>query len=912
MATGRQEQAIATGPFFAALSFLLFTAILLFGKGMGLYTDWLWFTETGYAAVFWTELRARLTLGGTTAAVLFLWMIAHYRVARWQWDRPRPVYTEDWLQFPARRQLLVRLDRLAPALILAASLMAGLLAGEGWNQFLLFRNSLPFGATDPVFGRDISLYVFRLPFLNSLSNLVPVLFLAGLLPAAGVYVLQQDIQSRNEKILITPPVRRHLAFFGALFFFWKAAAYGLEIYGLLYSSEGVVFGATYSELHAQLPALRVLQAAAALAGAALLLPVFWADRRAWFAAAGAAAVWAAVWILGYAAYPKFVQRFRVIPNEISLETPYIEKNIAFTRRAYGLDAVTESAFPATGDLRAADLASERDTLDNVRLWDHRPLLDTFSQLQEIRTYYKFVGVDNDRYVIDGRYRQVMLSVRELDHRSLPSRIWINEHLTYTHGYGLVLGPVNEVSAEGLPRLMLRDIPPVTEVKELAVTRPEIYYGELANDYVVVNTGSKELNYPAGDQNVYNRYDGAGGVPLSSFWRKAAFALRFGTMKLLLSGDITPESRLLFRRRVAERVRKIAPFLIFDSDPYPVLAGGRVFWVVDAYTWTDRFPYSQPVGRLNYIRNSVKAVVDAYDGTVGFYAADEADPVLRTYRAIFPGLVKPLDRLPAPLRAHLRYPRGLFEVQAAIYARYHMTDPQVFYNQEDLWTTPNEIFEGGETPVEPYYTIMKLPGGEKEEYILMLPFTPSQKSNLIAWMAARSDSPHAGELLVYRFPKDKLVYGPMQIEARIDQDSQISQQFTLWGQRGVQVLRGNLIVIPVKDSLLYIEPVYLQAEKGKIPELRRVVVAYENRIAMRETLDEALADVFSGWRRAEPARGTSPAASAVPAALGRLSGEAWAVFQRAQEALRRADWPAYGRAMKELEEALRRLTSESGR
>jgi uncharacterized protein len=895
-------------PLLSLFSLLLFFAILFFGKGVRLYTDWLWYAELGYLGVFLTEVKARLMAGAAVGAASFAWIWLNVRIARSFRDLPRPFLEDDWLNFPRRHQLLQRMDRAFPQLLLAGAVLAGIGVSHWWTDLLAFRHAVPFGVADPVFGKDVAFYVFRLPLVERIYGLAPALLFFTLLATVFVYALQRDVQLGDERIFMTRPAQGHLAALLALFFLWKAAGYRLDMYELLRSAEGVVFGATYTDLKARLPALGALTATAVLAGLSLLAPVFSGGRRAWFAPAAFGGLWLVCAVLGWGLYPKFVQRFRVTPNEIALETPYIERNIEHTRRAYGLAGVVEKPFASTGDLRTADLMQNQATLANVRLWDQKPLLATFSQLQEIRTYYKFVSVDNDRYTINNRYRQVMLSVREMDHRSLPSRIWINEHLTYTHGYGLVMGPVNEVTGEGLPHLLVRDIPPKSE-DELAVTRPEIYYGELANEYVIVNTLSKELDYPAGEQNVYSQYQGKGGVPLSGFLRKVAFGLRFGTLKMLLSRDVTAESRILFHREVRDRVRRIAPFLLYDRDPYPVLHEGRVVWVLDAYTWTDRYPYSQPIqGRLNYIRNSVKATVDAYDGTVTFYAADPADPLSRALDGMFPGLLKPLDAMPEGLRGHLRYPQDLFEVQAAIYTRYHMTNPQVFYNQEDLWTTPHEIVEGNEVDVEPYYTIMRLPGEAKEEYILMLPFTPRQKSNLIAWMAARSDAPHYGELIVYRFPKEKLIYGPMQIEARIDQDAQISQQFTLWGQRGVQVLRGNLIVIPVKDSLLYVEPVYLQAERGKIPELRRVVVAYEDRIVMRETLDEALRDIFSGWTPASAPSAPGAAPEAAPG-LERLTREAWSVFQKGQESLRRGDLEAYGRSVKELESVLRRLKDE---
>ncbi len=892
---------MSSTPLLTFFSLLLLFAILFFGKGVRFYTDWLWFTDVGYLQVFLTELKARLLVGGVSAGGVFLWLWGHFRAARMSRHASRPLLAGDWLDFPQRHQALQAADRIFPWALLFVSAFAGIGLSEWWRDLLLSLHAAPFQAADPVFQKDIGFYVFRLPFLRKLYALAPVLFLGALAASLGVYALQRDVQVGDDAARISRPAQAHLAVLGLLFFVWKAVGYHLDRYDLLYSSKGVVFGALYTDLHARLPLLGVLRAVALAAGVSFLAPVLQGRGRAWWPPLGLAGLWVLVSVAGYGFYPKFIQKFKVVPNEIVLETPYIERNIEFTRRAYGLTRVVEKPFEVAGTLTGADLAAHRSTLDNVRLWDHRPLLATFGQLQEIRTYYKFISVDNDRYRINGDYRQVMLSVRELDHKSLPSRIWINEHLTYTHGYGVVMGPVNEVTGEGLPRLFLRDIPPVSEA-DLSVERPEIYFGEMANEYVIVNTRSKELDYPAGDQNVYTHYAGAGGVRLSGLLRKVALALRFGTVKILLSRDITPESRILFHRQVMERVQKIAPFFLYDTDPYAVVSGGRVYWILDGYTWSRDYPYSQPVSRrLNYLRNSVKAVVDAYDGSVAFYLAEE-DPVVRAYGAIFPGLLKPLDEMPEGLRAHLRYPQDLFEVQAAVYGRYHMTNPQVFYNQEDLWTTPNEILEGNETPMQPYYTIMRLPDGDRDEYILMQPFTPSRKSNLISWMAARSDPPHYGEILVYRFPKEKLIYGPMQIEARIDQDAQISQQFTLWGQRGVQVLRGNLMVIPVKDSLLYIEPVYLQAERGKIPELRRVVVAYEDRIAMGETLDEALRSIFSGWTPpARPAAGKSPAS---PAPGADWAGRAWTVYQRGQEALRRGDWAGYGQAMKELENVLK--------
>jgi uncharacterized membrane protein (UPF0182 family) len=601
-----------------------------------------------------------------------------------------------------------------------------------------------------------------------------------------------------------------------------------------------------------------------------------------------------------------VQRFRVVPNEVAAERPFIERNIKFTRLAYGLDKIESKEFPAEEQLSAADLKRNDSTIKNIRLWDPRPLLAASAQLQEIRTYYKFVDVDNDRYIIDGNYRQMMISVRELSHQHLPSRIWINEHLTYTHGHGLVFGPVNQVISGGQPEFFIKDIPPVS-TGAIKITRPEIYFGELANEYVFVKTKAQELDYPAGDQNIYTTYEGRGGVPVGSFWRKLLFSAHHATLRILFSQDITGESRILYHRQIHDRVKKIAPFVSFDRDAYPVIAqGGRLFWIIDGYTKSDRFPYSEPIGRqgTNYIRNSVKAVVDAYNGTVDFYLSDARDPIIQSYAKTFPTWLKPLDAMPEDLRRHVRYPQDLFSIQAHMYATYHMQDPQVFYNKEDLLSIPRRSVDGRDREMEPYYTIMRLPGEDKEEFVLLLPFTPNKRDNMRAWLAARSDAPHYGKLTALDFPKAKLVYGPKQVDARIDQDTIISQQLSLWNQRGSQVLRGSLLAIPIEKSLLYVQPLYLAAEQGSLPELKRVIVAFGNQIAMEETLEQSLQKIFGG----KPAReATTPAAPVQTAKAGTdLARQALDHFQRSQEMLRQGNWGGYGEELKKLETLLRQM------
>jgi len=564
-----------------------------------------------------------------------------------------------------------------------------------------------------------------------------------------------------------------------------------------------------------------------------------------------------------------------------------------------------------------DIRNNEATFRNVRLWDHKPLLTTFAQLQEIRTYYDFRYVDNDRYWINGTYRQVSLSPRELASTSLPGRSWINEHLAYTHGYGLCLGPVNEFTSEGLPQLFIKDIPPVSTAS-VRVTRPEIYYGELPNDYCFVRTQAQEFDYPRGDQNVYTTYQGSGGIPVRGLWRRLLFTLEFGEKNILFSRDIDPESRLMIYRQALGRVKRLTPFLRYDRDPYLVIANdGTLHWILDGYATSAMYPYSEPTSEVgNYIRNSVKATVNAYTGEVHFYISDPEDPLIQAYARLFPGVFEPLSAMPKDLRAHIRYPEDFFTVQAMKYALFHMTDPRVFYNKEDLWRVAQSALKGAPAPMTPYYTIMKLAEvGTREEFILMVPFTPARKDNMIAWMAARCDEPKYGKVLVFTFPKQKLVYGPQQIESRIDQDPNISQQLTLWGQGGSTVIRGTLLVIPIMNSVLYVEPLYLAAQAGGgLPQLKRVLVSYSDQVVMEETLDAALSKIFSGTvstttAYTAPASVPAPQTAAKTPATADIQGmihEANQHYERAQELLRQGDWAGYGEETRKLGEVLKRL------
>jgi uncharacterized membrane protein (UPF0182 family) len=895
---------------------LLVLLILLFAalEAVPFYTDWLWFEEVGYSPIFLRVMTLRGSLFLLVGLVSLLFVGVNLRAAAYA--RPPDVFweLEEPLGLPSRVILEPLLRRTLVPITLAVGLLFGLAASAEWQTLVAYQHGQRFGgAPDPIFQRDIGFYVFTLPLWQRVLDWVFLIVGFTLLATALIYFLGRVLVLTARGPVITVRARAHLLVLLALLLFAKAADFYLDRFELLYSQRGAVFGAMYTDVHATLPALSFLAVLAALVGVAALLQIVRRGARPVFAGL---VVLAAGWLVGVWAYPAFVQRIRVAPNALVAEGPFIGHHIRLTRQAFALDRIEERDFPARESLEPADLDRNATTIRNVRLWNHAPLLATFAQLQEIRTYYRFVDVDNDRYTLGDDYRQVMLSARELSYQSLPrdaqgrdaDRQWINEHLQYTHGYGVVMGPVNRITAEGLPELFIRDIPPVSTIP-LRVTRPEIYFGEVANEYVFVGTRSREIDYPSGDENVYTTYQGRGGVPVGSFWRRLLLAVRFGSYRILLSDEITAESRAMYYRQIGERVRRIAPFLHFDADPYLVIrADGSLAWLLDAYTLTSRFPYAERTpGFGNYVRNSVKAVVDAYHGSVTFYVADAQDPLIRVYAQAFPGLLRPLGQMPADLRAHIRYPAGLFAAQARMYATYHMQDPRVFYNKEDLWSIPRQVEGGREQEIAPYSTIMRLPGEAREEFVLLTLFTPLRRDNMIAWLGARADGEQYGRLTAFLFPKQRLVYGPRQIAARIDQDPIISQQLSLWNQRGSGVIRGSLLAIPIEESLIYVEPMYLAAEKGSIPELKRVFVAYGNQIAMEETLEASLQAIFGRRPRAGAASGPAgvpspPGGDGLPAVVGR----AWEAWTRAQESLRRGDWSAYGEAQKRLEEALRTL------
>ncbi len=864
------------------LIFVLFALFIFSGEIIDVYVDYLWFQEVGYLSSFLTILTSKVALGVVAALVLFFVLYLNLRFA----------FSVSW-----------------PYLLGAGvtALFFGLVVSNSWETVLLYFNAQPFGVQDPVFSRDISFYVFSLPFYDFLWNAGFSMFLFSTLFAIAVYLLQGGYftapggwETPGGSLQLSPRTKRHFSILAAVFAFLLAVKYYLDRFDLLFTPKSSFFGAGYAELKIQLPILTLLVIAALLVSLLFLLTPRFVGWKTPLIGVGLVILLAFTGNIATG----IIQQYVVSPDELNLEKPYIENSIKYTRLAYDLESVREVDFPAEQNLTLQDLERNSMTVDNIRLWDWRPMLRTYKQIQLIRTYYNFNDMDIDRYQINSSYRQVVLSAREMDTNLLPSRTWVNEHLFYTHGYGLAMSPVSKVSPEGLPVFYIKDIPPKS--RYFNITRPEIYYGELANSYIIVKTTTREFDYPRGNKNVYTTYQGSGGIPLSNVIRKTAMTVKFNTIKILVSTSLKPESRIIFRRNIKERTRYITPYLEFDSDPYLVTANGKLYWILDAYTTTNRYPYSEPTktrrGSLNYIRNSVKIVVDAYNGTTRYYIADPNDPLLKTYQQIFPKVFKPLTKMPPELLQHIRYPENLFRIQTQKYTTYHMRDPRVFYNKEDIWNIPKELYESNQIEMEPYYLITKLLQGEKEEFLLLLPFTPRDKDNMIAWMAVRSDPPHYGEKIVYLFPKDKLIYGPIQIEARIDQNSEISQLFTLWGQEGTSIIRGNLLVIPIEKSLIYVEPIYLRAEqRSAIPELKRVIVAFGDQITMQKTLEESINAIFKNETTTKEIEEITPTKTE-PQTLDILK-QAATHYKQAKEYLKQGNWTGFGQELEKLGEIL---------
>ncbi len=920
--------------------------LLLSLRGIATFwTDYLWFDSVGFAPVWRTLIFSRVLLVVVATLVAFALLLLNLVLA----DRlspPSPLVAgspdeevvrryQEWVE---PRVLKVRL---------AASgffgLLIGLGAGAWWENWLLFVNREDFAVADPVFNNDIGFYAFQVPLLRDLFGWSFQFFLITTLVVAAVHYLNGGIQIAPGRQRVAAGVKVHLSVLLAILAMLKAAGYWLDQFDLLYSDRGAVFGATFTDVNAQLPAVRLLVFISLFAAVLLLINI---RMKGWTLPAVAVGLWLVTSIALGGIWPAVVQRFQVAPDEINKELEFVGRNITATRDAYGLTDIEIREFAANEELDVADLAANRSTIDNVRLWDPSVLLTTYRQLQELRPFYQFDDVDVDRYLVDGDLTQVMLAARELDESNLPGGGWVNSRLVYTHGYGMVLSPANQVTSQGQPNFLVKDIGADPEVAaNLGIDQLRIYFGEAidSSSYKIVGTKEREVDFPketsgdgtaecaiegdAGATVCFYSYTGEGGVEIGSIFRRAAFALRFADINTLISGQVTGDSKVLLVRNFRDRIAKAAPFLYADADPYQVILGGRLLWVQDLYTVTDRYPYSTPAatGRLsaqraglpsgfNYIRNSVKATVDAYDGTLRFYVVDESDPVLRTYRNIFPELFSSMDDMPEGLADHLRYPEDLFRVQTDMYTRYHMTDPRVFFNNGDPWQiardpsdTPSEPlrfnFSDTNRPMVPYYLLMRLPGEDDLSYLLLQPFTAENRPNMVSFVVAKSDADEYGQLIDFSLPRDSFVDGPGQVGARINQNPEISREFTLLGQEGSQVIQGNMLVVPIEQSVVYIQPVYLSGDVGALPEFKKAIVVFGDRIAMRESLPEALAAVFGDAPVVDDGDGDGE----VPGGdVESLLVEASAAFERADQALRAGDLATYQDEIRRAEQLVAQL------
>ncbi len=900
-------------------SFIVFVAIIGFSVARAVatfFTNYLWFDSVNLNSVWIKILLTKGALVGALSLLAFIFIFTNLRLA----VRATPVmdiFESFESQDPLSRFRAWTNERFLRYRLwgtIGLSLFLGAGASQLWEQVLLFLNQQSFGVTDPVFQADVSRYVFGLPLyrlfvswgfqLVIFTSLIIILFFV----ATGALQLRQGRLPE-----VSSGAKAHLSVLLAFIAILKAFAYRLDSMELLYSPRGKVFGASYTDVIAHLPALNLL-ILISLFGAVLLLVNI--KRRGWLLPATAISLWLAVSIIVGGLVPAAIQRFRVVPDELNKELPYVENHIDYTRLAYGLDSIEEKSFAASADLSQNDISNNKQTVDNIRLWDPTVLAETYSQLQEIRAYYALQEVDVDRYRINGELTQVMVAARELDQTNLPAVGWVNERLQYTHGFGVVFSPANNVASQGQPDFYVKGVPATTTVSELEVDQPRIYFGESADsvEYVVVNSLQDEVDYPLsteGQSVAYTNYSGDGGVGIGSFFRRLGFALRYSELNLLISNQLSDDSKLIMERNIVSRVKKAAPFLYTDNDPYLALIDGNLFWIIDMYTVSDKYPYAQPADtrrinensglpvNFNYLRNSVKAVVNAYDGTMNFYVVDENDPIMTAYNDIFPDLFSPKSEMSSELLDHIRYPEDLFTIQSDMYRDYHMTDPRVFYADEDPWVIPSdssttprvatlrgEFTEIGFKPMLPYYLLMSLPGETDLSYLIFQPFNPENRPNMQSFLVADADPENYGQLIDFRLPKGEFVDGPSQVATRINQDPDISQIFTLLDQQGSSVIKGNLFVVPINQSILYYQPIYLQGEQNPLPEFKFVVVVFQDRIIMSETLSEALASIFGDVEidyDLEESEGESPLD---------LLAKATIAFEQAQEQLQKGNLGKY--------------------
>jgi uncharacterized membrane protein (UPF0182 family) len=873
-----------------------------------LVTDLQWYDALGFRDVFTTRVVMQTSLFLGTFAVALIYLFANVVLAlRF---RSGPALRAVGIQRSTFRSPIGVIG-LVTAFLIALVLSGG--ASSQWQSLALFQHATPTGMIDPVLSQDISFYLLTLPLLHAIANWALGLAFLAMLMIGAIYAWRGDTFA----LAFSPVAVAHLSVMLGAFTLVLAALTWLSRYDLLFDhNSSVVWGAAYTDVNARLP-LYTLQAGVGivLAGALAANVAF----RRLSVPIGAAVVWIALVIVGQI-YPAIVQSFFVTPNAQSYELPYIGREIAGTRAAYGLSNVTTKQFTGDQPVTLTDVQNDQTTINNLRLWDYDPLKLTYKQLQTIRTYYTFNDIDLDRYTINNQYQQVEISARELDFSMLPpsAQNWVNRHLGYTHGYGAAGSPVNAVLGEGLPDFVVKDLPPSGP---LQITKPGIYFGELTGDYALAPSNNREFDYPLGSQDAYTTYAGTHGVPMNA-GNRALWSLRLGDFNLLVSGQITEKTQMLYRRKITERVSEIAPFLTFDRDPYLVVVDGRMFWILDAYTTGSTYPYSRQWGdvagrtnSINYIRNSVKVVVDAYEGTATFYLVDPKDPLIKAYQATFPSMFQPLESMPAGLRAHLRVPEGLFNVQVDIYATYHITDPKVFFSREDVWDIPTAQTSptGQALGVQPYYVLFRLPGEQKPEFLLIMPFTPRGKNNMVSWVAARNDGAHYGEYVSYVLPKDKAIDGPQLVANRINQNQEISRDFTLFHSGGSQVIQGNLLVVPIGNSFLYFEPIYLKATQiSGLPELKKVILADQTHLVYADSLELAIKQLVGS--APPPSTGAPPPKTFTEqqtAQIAELVTQINQHYRAAYVALANGDFATFGSEMKTVGTLLTQLQQVTG-
>lgn len=907
--------------------------------------DFLWFRELGYISAFFKKLLTQLKIGVPVFIVVTLISYIYFKSLKKNYFEK--IISESF-------ENTKKINRISWGMGILLGLLASFIAAKDlWFSFLQFSNSTPFGYKDPIFNLDVSFYVFKLDFLKDLIYFLVVLLLGYLALTVLYYFILAairpprifkdtnqgfeeydrfdnasgnedkntfgdilksrfgNIKLNNKKVdnenikNIFVMASKQLLIAGGLAFIFISVYFFLKQFDLLHSHRGAVYGAGYTDVKVTLWAYRICGFISLLGPIFLFLGIKKHKVRQIVLVPLAIML---VWV-GSTGIGLVVQRFYVSPNEISLEKPYLERNIKFTQKAYGLNNIDVKDFPANNSLTAESIAKNDPTISNIRINDYKPAQKFYNQTQSIRQYYDFHDVDVDRYMVNGEYTQTFLAAREIDENNI-TQTWLNKHLKYTHGYGITLSRVDEVTASGQPSMLIKNIPPKSDVSEIDVTRPEIYFGEKAQDYSIVSTDEEEFDYPDGDKNKYARYEGTAGIKLNWF-NRIIFGIHEKSFKLIVSSNINSDSKIIINRNIKDRVEKIMPYLDYDKEPYMVVDKGRLFWIIDAYTSTENFPYSEPHTiddkRVNYVRNSVKVVIDAYNGNVDYYVVDEDDPIAVTFKKIYPKVFKDYSKMPEGIKKHIRYPNDLLKTQAKVYSRYHMEDASVFYQNEDIWDIAKEIYGTKEVEMSPSYYIMNLPGEAEAEFVNTLPFTPKDKKNMTGIILARNDGANYGKLVLFKLPKNKVVYGPRQIEAQIDQDPEISKEFSLWNSSGSEYFRGNMFVIPIEDSLLYVEPVYIEASESSIPEVKRVIVAYGDKIAYKNTLGEALNSLFG-----EGALGSDNKSSETDSQDDKKETKEDIIkkitdaYDNAVKYQRNGDWAKYGEYMKILEENLKKL------